>query len=78
MLADDEAFDRWLLANVRTLHHSSDTCKMGPSSDPMAVVSPQCEMYAVDGRGRVGDAGRYSGEHQRDDDHDRGEGGGGV
>ncbi len=46
--SDDEALNRWLLENVRTQHHSSGTCKMGPSSDPMAVVNPQCEMHAID------------------------------
>lgn len=49
VLADDEALDDWLRRNARTQHHSSGTCKMGPSSDPMAVVSPKCEMHAVDG-----------------------------
>ena len=49
VLIDDDALDNWLLSNVRTQHHSSGTCKMGPSSDPMAVVSPKCEMHAVEG-----------------------------
>ena len=49
VLADDDALNKWLLENVRTQHHSSGTCKMGPASDSMAVVSPRCEMYAVDG-----------------------------
>ena len=48
VLADDDALNEWLLENVRTQHHSSGTCKMGPASDSMAVVSPRCEMYAVD------------------------------
>ena len=48
VLADDEALNNWLLQNARTQHHSSGTCKMGPQSDPMAVVSPRCEMHAVD------------------------------
>ena len=49
VLFDDEALDGWLLSNVRTQHHSSGTCKMGPSSDSLAVVSPKCEVYAVEG-----------------------------
>ena len=49
VLSDDDALNGWLLENVRTQHHSSGTCKMGPSSDRMAVVSPRCEMYAVEG-----------------------------
>ena len=32
-LQDDDALDRWLLANVGTQHHSSGTCKMGDASD---------------------------------------------
>ncbi len=48
ILYDDEALDNWLRQNVRTQHHSSGTCKMGPTSDPMAVVSPKCEMHAVE------------------------------
>ena len=48
VLADDDALNRWLLSNARTQHHSSGTCKMGPTSDPMAVVSPRCEMHAID------------------------------
>ena len=47
-LADDDALNDWLLENVRTQHHSSGTCKMGPSSDPMAVVNPKCEMHAIE------------------------------
>lgn len=37
-LNSDELLDQWLLDNVSTQHHSSGTCKMGPISDPMAVV----------------------------------------
>ena len=48
VLFDDEALNNWLLSNVRTQHHSSGTCKMGPASDPMAVVSPKCEMHAIE------------------------------
>ncbi len=37
-LASDDALDDWLLSNVSTAQHISCTCKMGPDSDPMAVV----------------------------------------
>ena len=37
-LADDAALDRWIMTNCYTQHHISGTCKMGPSSDSMAVV----------------------------------------
>ena len=40
--------DAWLMENVVTQHHSSGTCKMGPSSDPMAVVDPGCRVHGVD------------------------------
>ena len=47
-LASDEALDAWLLENVTTQHHSSGTCKMGPSTDPMSVVDPCCRVRGVD------------------------------
>ena len=34
----DEALDAWIRRRVATSHHVSGTCKMGPDSDPMAVV----------------------------------------
>ena len=37
-LATDDALDQWLLKNVWIGQHLSGTCKMGPDSDPMAVV----------------------------------------
>lgn len=54
-LDSDEALDRWLMANVGTAHHSSGTCKMGPASDPMAVVDQHCRVHGLDGL-RVVDA----------------------
>ena len=40
-LANDEALDEWLMREVGTYSHISGTCKMGPDSDPMAVVDQQ-------------------------------------
>ena len=37
-LVSDEALDDWMLRSATTYSHISGTCKMGPSSDPMAVV----------------------------------------
>ena len=48
-LADDDALDAWMMANVGTQHHSSGTCKMGPSSDPMAVVNQYLRVHGLEG-----------------------------
>ena len=48
-VASDQALDQWLLANVETPHHSSGTCKMGPSSDAMAVVNQYCGVHGLEG-----------------------------
>ena len=37
-LASDDALDAWLRREVTTSQHISCTCKMGPASDPTAVV----------------------------------------
>jgi len=37
-LATDDTLDRWLLENVWIGQQLSGTCKMGPDSDPMAVI----------------------------------------
>ena len=54
-LASDDALDFWLLSNVGTTHHISGTCKMGPDSDPMAVVDQYCWVRGLQGL-RVVDA----------------------
>ena len=54
-LASDEALDTWLLETVRTSQHISGTCKMGPASDPMAVVDQYCRVHGLEGL-RVVDA----------------------
>jgi choline dehydrogenase len=54
-LASDDALDAWLLSHATTQHHSSGTCKMGPSSDPMAVVDQYGRVHGLEGL-RVADA----------------------
>jgi choline dehydrogenase-like flavoprotein len=54
-LASDEALDAWLMKYTGTSHHVSCTCKMGPDSDPMAVVDQYCKVYGLQGL-RVADA----------------------
>jgi len=48
-LQDDQALDRWMLANADTGHHSSSTCKMGQPSDPMAVADQTGRVYGIEG-----------------------------
>ena len=54
-LESDETLDQWLLQNVRIGQHLSGTCKMGPSSDGMAVVDQYGRVHGIDGL-RVADA----------------------
>jgi choline dehydrogenase len=55
-LASDAALDAWLLRNIGMAgFHSAGTCKMGPASDPMAVVDQFCRVHGLEGL-RVVDA----------------------
>ena len=54
-LESDEALDDWMLRNVSTSYHVSCTCKMGPESDPMAVVDQYGWVRGLEGL-RVADA----------------------
>ena len=54
-VASDETLDAWLRRNVSTTQHTSGTCKMGPESDPMAVVDQYGRVHGADGL-RVADA----------------------
>lgn len=54
-LESDEALDLWMKRWVGTGHHVSCTARMGPASDPMAVVDQYGKVYGADGL-RVVDA----------------------
>jgi choline dehydrogenase-like flavoprotein len=45
----------WALSRFGTTFHPSSTCRMGPASDPMAVVDHDAHVHGVDGL-RVVDA----------------------
>ena len=45
---DDEAIDAFVRDHVESAYHPSCTCKMGPASDPLAVVDPQTRVIGVD------------------------------
>jgi choline dehydrogenase-like flavoprotein len=46
-LASDDALDAWLRREVTTSQHISCTCKMGPASDPLAVVDQFGRVHGV-------------------------------
>ena len=48
-LESEESLDDWLMRNVSTTHHISGTCKMGPASDPLAVVDQHCRVHGLEG-----------------------------
>jgi len=54
-LASDEALDEYLLREVTTGQHISGTCKMGPASDPLAVVDQFSRVHGLQNL-RVADA----------------------
>jgi choline dehydrogenase len=49
ILGDDDALDLYIRQTVGTARHVSGTCKMGPDSDPMAVVDQYCSVKGVSG-----------------------------
>ncbi|WP_108812604.1 choline dehydrogenase [Sphingorhabdus sp. Alg231-15] len=54
-VATDGQIDEWVKDNVESAYHPCGTCKMGPQSDAMAVVDPECQVIGLDGL-RVVDA----------------------
>ena len=49
ILTDDDALDLWIRQTVGSARHVSGTCKIGPDSDPMAVVAQQCRVKGLQG-----------------------------
>ncbi len=49
ILADDGALDLYIRQTCGTARHVTGTCKMGPDSDPMAVVDQYCNVKGVKG-----------------------------
>ena len=49
ILASDDALDLWIRQTVGTARHVSGTCKMGPDSDPMAVVDQHGRVKGIQG-----------------------------
>ncbi|MCH9011069.1 MAG: GMC family oxidoreductase N-terminal domain-containing protein, partial [Chloroflexi bacterium] len=54
-LESDDALDDWLMREATTGQHISCTCKMGPASDPLAVVDQHGRVHGMEGL-RVVDA----------------------
>ena len=48
ILGDDDALDLYIRQTVGTARHVSGTCKMGPDSDPMAVLDQYCHVRGLE------------------------------
>ncbi|CAG9559047.1 unnamed protein product [Danaus chrysippus] len=48
-LYTDEYWECYIRQYTMTIYHLSGTAKMGPSSDPMAVVDPELRVYGIEG-----------------------------
>ena len=47
-LATDENLDKWMRKTVFNTTHASGTCKIGPASDPMAVVDQHLTIHGLE------------------------------
>src|SRR5215471_12662662 len=48
ILANDDALDLWIRQTVGTARHVSGTCKMGPDTDPSAIVDQYCRVKGIE------------------------------
>ena len=48
-LGDDAALDHWTRTHLATAIHACGTCRMGPASDPDAVVDQYGRVHGVSG-----------------------------
>ena len=48
-LQNENSIEEWMIENVCHGHHISGTCKMGPSTDKMAVVNQYGKVHGIDG-----------------------------
>lgn len=51
----DDELDAFIREHAESAYHPCGTCKMGATTDPMAVVDPECKVIGVDGL-RVADS----------------------
>ena len=48
-MESDESLDLWLRREVTTAQHITGTCRMGPDSDPWAVVDQYGRLHGLEG-----------------------------
>ena len=48
-LSSDEALATWIKSAVPPYAHTTGSCRMGPATDPEAVVDQHCRVHGVDG-----------------------------
>ena len=49
ILGSDDSLDLWIKQVVGTARHVSGTCRIGPDSDPVAVVDQHCKVKNIEG-----------------------------
>jgi choline dehydrogenase-like flavoprotein len=48
-LRGDEELRDWIVSNIGSAFHSTNSARMGPASDPAAVVDQHCRVHGVEG-----------------------------